>query len=40
MPEHLAALELEVDAVDGAHDAVLGGEVHPEVLDLEQRSAI
>ena len=27
-PEHLAALELERDAVDGVHDAVLGREVH------------
>ena len=36
MPEHLAALELERDAVDGADDAVLGGEVHAEVVDLEK----
>ena len=36
MPEHLAALELERDAVDRVDDAVLGGEVHAEVLDLEE----
>ena len=34
--EHLAALELERDAVDGVNDAVLGRELDAEVLDLEQ----
>ena len=39
-PEHLAALELERDAVDRAHDAVLRREVDLQVVDVEERSAI
>ncbi len=35
-PEHLAALELERDAVDRPHDPVLGRELDLEVVDLEQ----
>ena len=34
--EHLAALELQRDAVDGADDPVLGCELDTEVVDLEQ----
>ena len=36
-PEHLAALELEVDAVDRSHDPVFGRESDLEALDLQQR---
>ena len=35
--ERLAREQRERDAVDGLHQAVLGGEVHREVLDLEER---
>ena len=35
-PEHLAALELQGDAVDGAHDPVFGRELDIEVIHLEQ----
>ena len=34
--EHLAAVELEADAVHRADDAVLGRELDLQVLDLEQ----
>ena len=34
--EHLAALELERHAVDGAHDTVFGDEVDVEVVDLQE----
>jgi hypothetical protein len=35
-PDHLAALELERHAIDGAHDPVLGRELHREIVDFEQ----
>ena len=35
-PQHLAALQLEADAVDGLDDSVLGGELDLQVLDLDQ----
>jgi hypothetical protein len=35
-PEHVAAIELEGDSVDGAHEAVFGREMDLEVLDLEE----
>ena len=35
--ERLALLDREADAVDGLDDAVVGAEVRPQVLDLEQR---
>ena len=35
-PEHLAALEREVDAVDRSHEPVFGRESDLEALDLQQ----
>jgi len=35
-PEHLPALQLEVDTVDGLDDPVLGGELDLQAVDLDQ----
>jgi hypothetical protein len=35
-PQRLAAIDLERDPVDGFHQAVVGGEVDLEVLDLQE----
>ena len=40
MPERLALLDGEADAVDGLDDAVVGAEVRLEVVDLEQRHSV
>ena len=37
-PQHLAAIDREADAIDGADEALAGGEGDREVLDVEDRS--
>src|SRR5262249_61494552 len=37
--QRLAAVDREIDAVDGAHDPVVGGEMRAQAADLQQAPA-